>query len=96
MDDLKTEMDALSDNPLVSKNYQNKKLLQYVIRTIIAIIIIYFLWDYSWVKWVLYIYVPLNLIYLVSILGWNIFLKRRIKKSQQRIDDLINSMDEEE
>jgi hypothetical protein len=96
MEDLKNEMEELSKNPMLSKAYRNKKLLLYAIRTIIAIIIIYFLWDYSWVKWVLYIYIPLNLISLLSILGWNIFLNKRIKKSQQCIDDIINSIDEEE
>jgi hypothetical protein len=96
MEDLKNEMEELSKNPILSKAYRNKKLLLYAIRTIIAIIIIYFLWDYSWVKWVLYIYIPLNLISLLSILGWNIFLNKRIKKSQQCIDDIINSIDEEE
>jgi hypothetical protein len=96
MEDLKNEMEELSKNPILSKAYRNKKLLLYAIRTIIAIVIIYFLWDYSWVKWVLYIYIPLNLISLLSILGWNIFLNKRIKKSQQCIDDIINSIDEEE
>jgi hypothetical protein len=96
MEDLKNEMQALSDNPLLSKKFRSKKLVLYAIRTVIAIVIIYFLWDYDWVKWVLYIYIPLNLISLASILGWNIFLNKRIKKSQERIDDIINSMDEEE
>ncbi len=89
-------MEELSSNPLLSKTFRNKKLLQYVIRTLIAVIIIYFLWDYSWVKWVLYIYIPLNLISLFSILGWNKFLNKRIKKSQQHIEDIIISIDEEE
>ncbi|WP_439153152.1 hypothetical protein [Winogradskyella sp.] len=96
MKDLKNQMEELSSNPLLSKTFRNKKLLQYVIRTLIAVIIIYFLWDYSWVKWVLYIYIPLNLISLFSILGWNKFLNKRIKKSQQHIEDIIISIDEEE
>lgn len=96
MKELRDEIEELSNSPVLSKTYRNKKLLLYVIRTLIAVIAIYLLWDYSWVKWLLYIYIPLNLISLASILGWNIFLNKRIKKSQERIDDIINSIDEEE
>lgn len=96
MKELRDEIEELSNSPVLSKTYRNKKLLLYAIRTLIAVIAIYLLWDYSWVKWLLYIYIPLNLISLASILGWNIFLNKRIKKSQERIDDIINSIDEEE
>lgn len=96
MEDLKEELQKLSEDPILSKKYRNKKLVFYIIRTLIAIAIIYFLWDYEWIKWVLYIYVPLNLISLISIFGWNIFLNNRLEKSQKEIDKIINEMEEEE
>ena len=68
MDALKKELQQLSKDPILSKKHRNKKLLVYLVRTLIAVTIIYFLWDYDWVKWVLYIYIPLNLISLISIL----------------------------
>ena len=96
MEDLKNELQKLSEDPSLSKAYRNRKLILYFIRTVIAIIIIYVLWDYEWINWVLYIYIPINLISLISIFGWNIFLNKRIKTTQQKLDDLIANMDEEE
>ncbi|NRB59778.1 MAG: hypothetical protein HRU50_07500 [Winogradskyella sp.] len=83
MDALKKELQQLSKDPILSKKHRNKKLLVYLVRTLIAVTIIYFLWDYDWVKWVLYIYIPLNLISLISILGWNYFLNKRLAKTQK-------------
>ncbi|MFP4844353.1 hypothetical protein [Winogradskyella sp. PE311] len=96
MDDLKKELDKLTESPIFSKTFRKKKFVIYLIRTAIAAIIIYYLWDYEWIKWVLYFYIPLNLLSLVSIFGWNIFLNKRIQKSQEKLDELMNSFDEEE
>jgi len=96
MEDLKNELQKLSEDPGLSKAYRNRKLILYFIRTLIAIVIIYFLWDYEWINWVLYIYIPINLISLISIFGWNIFLNKRIKTTQRKLNDLIANMDEEE
>ena len=95
MDALKKELQQLSKDPILSKKHRNKKLLVYLVRTLIAATIIYFLWDYDWVKWVLYIYIPLNLISLISILGWNYFLNKRLAKTQKQIDEIM-AFDEEE
>lgn len=95
MDALKKELQQLSKDPILSKKHRNKKLLVYLVRTLIAVTIIYFLWDYDWVKWVLYIYIPLNLISLISILGWNYFLNKRLAKTQKQIDEIM-AFDEEE
>lgn len=96
MEDLKKELEQLSKRPIFTKEFRNKKLIIYLVRTIIAAIIIYSLWDYKWVKWVLYLYVPLNLFSLISIFGWNFFLNKKIKKSQEQLDKVMYSLEEEE
>ncbi len=96
MQDLKNELQKLSDDPSLSEAYRNRKLILYLIRTLIAIVIIYFLWDYEWINWVLYFYILINLISLISIFGWNIFLNKCIKKTQQKLNDLMANLDEEE
>ncbi|MBV7268985.1 hypothetical protein [Winogradskyella luteola] len=95
MEDLRKELQRLSKDPIISKKYRNIKLFSYLIRTFIAVVIIYFLWYYEWIKWVLYIYIPINLISLISIFGWNLFLNKRIKKSQLQIEEVISTIDEE-
>lgn len=96
MEDLKEELEKLSQDPILSKEFRNKKFIIYLVRTLISVVIIYFLWDYEWIKWVLYLYIPLNLISLVSIFGWNFFLNKKLKKSQEQLNEVINSFDEEE
>jgi putative flippase GtrA len=96
MEDLKEELEKLSQDPILSKEFRKKKLIIYLVRTLIAIVIIYFLWDYDWIKWVLYLYIPLNLISLVSIFGWNFLLNKKLKKSQEQLNEVMNSFDEEE
>jgi len=96
MDDLKKELEQLSQDPILSKDFRRKKLINYAVRTFIAVVILYFLWNYNWIKWVLYFYIPLNLLSLVSIFGWNFFLNKRLKKSQEQLDEIMNSFEEEE
>ena len=42
MEDLKNELQKLSEDPSLSKAYRNRKLVLYFIRTLIAIAILYF------------------------------------------------------
>ena len=96
MEDLKKELQQLSEDPLLSKKYRNRKLLFYAIRTLIAVVIFYIFWDYEHIFWLLLIYIPINLISLISILGWNVFLNKRIAKTQAKLDEVIEAMEEEE
>lgn len=82
------ELEKAQQNTVLSSEYRRKKLIMYVIRTIIAIVLFYIFWDHQWVKWMLYIYIPLNLIFLVSIFVMPYFLKRKIKSTQQIIDEV--------
>ena len=72
MEDLKNELQKLSEDPSLSKAYRNRKLILYFLRTLIAIVIIYFLWDYEWINWVLYIYNPINLMKFMKYIKINL------------------------
>ena len=43
MENLKEELEKLSQDPILSKEFRKKKLIIYLVRTLIAIVIIYFL-----------------------------------------------------
>ncbi|MFK7783346.1 hypothetical protein [Psychroserpens sp.] len=92
MEDLKeqfeNEMEKVQQDNVLSPEYRRKKLIMYVIRTVIAIVLFYVFWEHQWAKWMLYVYIPLNLIFLVSIFVMPYFLKRKIKSTQQIIDEL--------
>ena len=92
MDDLKNqfeeELAKAQQDSVLSPEYRRKKLIMYVIRTAIAIALFYWLWEHQWVKWLLWVYIPLNLIFLVAIFVMPYALKKKIQKTQQKIEEL--------
>jgi len=98
MGDLKKQFDnqlkEAQENTVLSAEYRRKKLIMYVIRTTIAVALFYFLWEHEWIKWVLYIYIPLNLIFLISIFVMPYFLKRKINKTHQLVDEVDQQLEE--
>jgi hypothetical protein len=60
----------------------------WAIRTVIAVVIYYFLWDVKWVRWSLWLYVPLNLFLPISLLGGNYFLNKKIERVSKRVDEM--------
>jgi len=85
---LEQELEALKANEILSPDFQRKKLMMYGVRTLIAIIFYYFLWDYSWLRWTLLVYIPLNLVGLGLIIGMPMLLQKRIQSIEQKIDEL--------
>lgn len=79
------EIGIVKDNPIFSYEYRKKKFIIYLLRTLITVGFYYFFWEYSWVKWTLLVIIPLNLLSLLSIFGWNYFLKRKIKKVKNKL-----------
>ena len=100
MSDLKKqfeeELKSIEKDTVLSPAYRRKKLIIYTIRTSIAIVLFYLLWKNEWAKWLLILYIPLNLISLISIFGWNYFLSKKIEKTKQSIEELDEYISEEE
>jgi membrane protein YdbS with pleckstrin-like domain len=82
------EMSAFEKDNVLDPAYMRKKLLVYAIRTAIAIGIIWYFWDREWMKWVLWIYVPLNLLGLATIFLTPYILKRKIQRTREKMDTL--------
>jgi phosphatidylglycerophosphate synthase len=81
------ELADLPGNQLFSPEYRRRKLITYFIRTAIAVFLYAYFWKYQWVRWSLVVYVPLNLFSLLSIFGWNYFLKRKIERTKRRTEE---------
>ena len=94
-EEFKRESEKILENEIFSPEFKKRKVKMYLIRTLISVIIIYFLWDYEWVNWVLYIYIPINILSLLSIFLGDFILKRKIKKTKQKIDELDSFFEEE-
>ncbi|MGV6831936.1 MAG: hypothetical protein ACWA5P_10325 [bacterium] len=95
-DDFKKQLEEIQEKSVLSSKYRTKKLIIYLVRTLIAVLIFYFLWDKSWIKWALYIYIPLNLFSLVSIFGWTYFLKKQVNNTKEKLAELDELLLEEE
>lgn len=95
-DDLKRELEAAGAAEILSPEYRRKKLIIYVVRTILSIILYYFLWEYKWVRLSLWAYVPLNLFGLGMIVFGPYFLKKKMEKVQTKIGNLEATLEEEE
>lgn len=90
------ELEKAQQNAVLSPEYRRKKLIMYVIRTVIAVILFYLFWEQQWVKWLLWIYIPLNLFFLMSIFIMPYFLKKKINKTRQIVEDLDSDAQEAE
>lgn len=85
---IKRELEILSNSPILMKEYRQKKLLLWLVRTLMTILIYVLFWEYNWVKWTLLITVPLSLFSLFTILGSGYFLKRKIERLKHKLKDM--------
>ncbi|MCR6639660.1 MAG: hypothetical protein NVV82_11935 [Sporocytophaga sp.] len=84
---IKRELEILSNSPILMKEYRQKKLLLWLVRTLMTILIYVLFWEYNWVKWTLILTVPLNLFSLFTIVGSGYLLKRKIEKLRNKLND---------
>lgn len=87
MEDLHKDLDEqLAGKEVLDPAYRRKKLITYVIRTLLSIALYWYFWDVSWVPFTLWFYVPLNLVGLALIWLMPILLERKIKRTRAAID----------
>ena len=90
--ELQKQLEEARGADFMTPAYRKRKLIMWAIRTVVAIIMYYFLWDVQWVRWTLWLYVPLNLFLPISLLGGNYFLNKKMDGVSKMVDEL----DEEE
>jgi len=85
---LQKELEEARGQDFMSPAYRKKKLAMWAIRTALAVVMYYFLWDVKWVRWSLWLYVPLNLFLPISLLGGNYFLNKKLEKVDRMVEEL--------
>src|SRR5688572_8313150 len=83
---LKNEVDALANADILSPAYLRKKLLLWFIRNMITALICWYFWEKWWIKWVLWIGIPVAVIYLLMILLGPLMLRRKLGNLRQQIE----------
>lgn len=90
------ELDEAAQGALLSKAERRKKLIIYVIRTSIAAILYYLLWKHYWVRMSLWLYLPLNLLGLLTITLMPMILQKKMERTRALIDNFPGESSEEE
>ncbi|WP_299522328.1 hypothetical protein [Winogradskyella sp.] len=74
----------IENNEILTEEFKKKKLILWLIRTIIAVILYIIFWKYEWVRWSLLIYIPLNLFSLLSIFFWRNLIGKKLSKIKNK------------
>ncbi len=85
---LKEELDEVSEAQVLNKAYLRKKLIFWFIRAVLSVILYIIFWKYEWVRWSLFVTVPVSLASLLLIILGPFLLRRKIRNLEKRIDRL--------
>jgi hypothetical protein len=81
-------LEHIRSNSILSPVYRRKKILLWVLRTLIVSVIYILLWKYSWIRWTLWITVPICVLNIVSIFTWKYLLQQKINKNKIELAEM--------
>ena len=73
---------------ILNPEYRKKKLIFWTIRAVFSIVLYIIFWKYVWVRYTLFLTVPVSLFSLYSITLMPYFLNKKIEKTRQEIDKI--------
>jgi hypothetical protein len=79
-------IEEVENDEILSTKFKKKKLISWCIRTIIAVVLYLIFWKYEWVRWSLFVYIPINLFSLASIFLWRNLILKKLKKIKSEND----------
>jgi cell division protein FtsW (lipid II flippase) len=92
-DSLQKELDATKANEILSPAYQKRKLILWLIRNSILVVLYILFWKYEWVRWSLYVTVPLAMLSLMTIVFVPYLLRRKLENTKRKIVETENLLD---
>ncbi len=84
-EEFKTEINTLLEEGRMSPRMRKRKLITWVIRTLITLLLYIIFWKYEWVRYTLFIYIPLSVFSLISILAFNYLLERKAARAKAKM-----------
>lgn len=92
-DELRNEVEQTKAQYLMSPTERRRKLIRWAIRQMLTAILYFAFWDAApWVPKTLWFVIPLAILSLLSIVGYNWFLERKLRSAQAKIDTLEEKM----
>ncbi len=86
------KLEHIRNNSILSPVYRRKKILLWLVRTAALAILYVLLWRYSWIKWTLWITIPVCILNITSIFTWKYLLQRKINKNQMELAEMEASL----
>lgn len=82
------EVYRLQNDSILSQKERKKQLFGWSVRTAIAAILYIIFWKYTWVRWSLIIYVPLNISVLIIFFVNRYRLQKKLDNVQKKFEEL--------
>lgn len=95
-DHFEKELQEASNGAILSGSERKKKLIIYLIRTTLAVVLYFLLWKHYWVRMSLWLYIPLNLLGLLTITLMPMILQRKVDKTRALMDQFPGENSDEE
>lgn len=92
--DLQNELDAIRQAASMSPAERKKKLIMWGVRNLLSVGLIWYFWDIWWMKYALWIIIPLSLLSLGMILFYNKMVNSRLERAEGKVDDLEKTIQE--
>ncbi|MFT4761999.1 MAG: hypothetical protein ACI9XO_003316 [Paraglaciecola sp.] len=86
--DLQNELDAIHQEAFMSEAQRKKKLMMWGIRNLLSAALIWYFWEATWMKYALWVIIPLSLLSLGMILFYNKIVSSRLERAQGKVDSL--------
>ena len=90
------ELQEATEGSILSGKERKKKLIIYMIRTSIAAVLYFLLWKHYWVRMSLWLYIPLNLMGLLTMTLMPMILQRKVDKTRALINKFPDGGHEQE
>ena len=85
VNEFETDLANIEKSSKIPKEIIQEKFVKWLIRNTISTGLIIYFWEYEWVQLSLFVVIPLSLISLIMILGYNYFVKWRITRGEKSI-----------
>ena len=93
-DQLQHELESLSASPILDPVFRRKKLVIWAIRNTITAILYIIFWKYEWVRWTLFLGIPLALFSLLTITLFPWLLQKKMNRARKSIQKLEDTLGE--
>ena len=96
LESLEKEGDSIADKHRLSAADRQGKLLRWTIRQVLTGGLVWYFWDKSWTKYIIWIWIPLAVLALAQILFFNALIDWKMAKVRNRLAEINQKLKEDQ